>query len=83
MRLKAIPLSVITTTVTAIASFPLLITNVLATSKQVETPISPFGTIPITSPVASGGWMNSRLNAPDNSDRKQGVASLTALERTV
>jgi uncharacterized protein YkwD len=83
MRLKTIPLSIITVIVSAIASFPVLITGVSATSKQVETPISPFGTIPLTSPGASGGWMNSRSNAPDNSDRKQGVASLAALERTV
>lgn len=83
MRLKAIPLSVMMTTIAAIASLPLLITAVSATYKQVETPITPFGTIPLTTPGASGGWTNSRLNVPDNFDRKQGVAALTALERTV
>lgn len=92
MRLKAIPLLSITAVVTlitapaatiAIAPLPLRITPVSATSKQVETPIPPFGTIPLTSSLASGGWINSRLNSPNNSDGKQGVVSLGALERTV
>ncbi len=92
MRLKAIPLLSITAVVTtitapaatiAIAPLPLGITIVSATSKQVETPIPPFGTIPLTSSLASGGWINSRLNAPNDSDGKQGAVSLGVLERTV
>ena len=92
MRLKAIPLLSITAVVTtitaptatiAIAPLPLGITQVSATSKQVETPIPLFGTIPLTSSLASGGWINSRFNSPNDSDGKQGVISLGTLERTV
>lgn len=97
MRLKATPLllTIVTVTITAtsittistttatIAPPPLGITPVLATSKQAETLILPFGTIPVTYPIASGGWVNSRLNTSNNSDGKQGVISLAALERTV
>jgi len=56
--------------------FVLLVAPVLAASKQVETQIPPFGTIPLN----TGGWINSRLDNAENRDRKQGASPIPAIE---